>query len=75
MAQCLVGGSRPDAVGIEALVEYETLIVGLVVQIDTVARDMNLAHAHVGGDAVHSLALGILHLIGEVVEEGILGRP
>ena len=36
---------------------------------------MHLAHAYVGVDRIERLALGVLHLIDHIVEEGRLGAP
>ena len=71
----LVGGSRPDTVGIETLVEYQTLVEGFVVEICLVAAAMELAHADIRGYLIHDVTLRIAHLVGEVVKEGTLGAP
>ena len=73
--QSFVGRSRPDAVGIEALVEDEPLVEGFVVEVGLVALNVYLSQTDVAADAVDDLPAGILHLVGEVVEEGVLGAP
>ena len=75
VAKSLVGGSRPDAVGVEALVEYQTLVEGFVVEIHLVALHMYLAHAHIAAYLVDALACLVLHLVAECIEEGVGGTP
>ena len=73
-AQCLVGGCRPDAVGIEALIEHQTLVVGLVVQVEIAVCHVHLAHSGIRLDAVDDLAAAT-HLIDHLIEERRLRRP
>ena len=42
-----VGGSGPDALGIEALVKHHAEVEGLIVEEVAVTLDVNLAHAGV----------------------------
>ena len=73
--ECRIAGSGPDAVGIESLIQHQTLVEGLVVQINLVAFHMNLAHSHVRVHHVCNLAFAVLHLIHHIIEEGRRGAP
>ena len=73
--QGLIRGSRPDTIGIESLVEYQTLIEGLVVQVCLVAYAMELTHANVRSHLIYNCSLSIFYFVSEVVEEGALGAP
>ena len=75
MLQGLVCGSRPDAFGIEALVEHQTLVISLVVQIEIAVGTMNLAHSGVGTYFIYDLPCCILHRVFHVVKVGRLGTP
>ena len=75
MLEGFVSRSSPDAVGIEALIQYETLVEGFVVEVRLVALDVNLAHSQVAAHAVDDLACGVLHLVCEVVKEGAFRAP
>ena len=75
LLECLVGRSRPDAVGIVALVEHQTLEVRLVVEVEVAVLDVYLAHAHVAAHLVDDFSLGIPYRVFHVVEVGIFGTP
>ena len=67
--ECFVGRCCPDAVGIEALVEHQSLIERLIVQIDSISLDMHFAHADVAFHAVHGLSVAVGHSKFDVIEE------
>ena len=75
MLQGFIRGGCPDAVGIETLVEDESLVIWNVVQENLVTFDVDLAHSHVGTYLVYDRTISGNNLIGNVVEEGILRRP
>ena len=75
MLESLIRGSRPDTIRIEPLVENQTLVEGLVVEVCLVAYAMELAHANVGSYLIYNITLRILYLVGKVVEEGTLRTP
>ena len=75
VAEGLVGGCCPDAVGIVSLVEHEALEVGLVVEVEVSACEVDLAHAGIGLHFVQHGALRVTHRVGHVVEIGLLGPP
>ena len=70
-----VGRGRPDAVGIESLIEHQPLIIGFVVQVDLVPLDVDLAHARIGVHLVEHLPFRIHEPVGDVVEKRRLRRP
>ena len=70
-----VGRSRPDAVGIESLIEHQPLVIGFVVQVDPVPFDVDLAHARIGVHLVEHLPFRIHDPVGDVVEKRRLRRP
>ena len=73
--QSLVRRSRPNTVGIEALIEHQTLVVGFVVEIDLIALGVDLTHAEIGLGAIDRLARGILQLEHHIVKERRFGAP
>ena len=73
--QRLVGRGRPDTVGVKSLIEHQPLIVGLVVQADFVALDVDLAHARIGVHLVQHLPFRVHEPVGDVIKERRLRRP
>ena len=54
--QGFVARSCPDTVGIESLVEYQTLIVRLVVQVDFLAFDVDFPHTGIRFDFIYYIS-------------------
>ena len=75
VAQCLIRRSSPDTVRIESLVQYQALVEGFVVQVHLVTIYMHFAHTGIRGYLINHLTLCILHLIRQIVQEGIFRTP
>ena len=75
MLESLIRGSRPDTIRIEPLVENQTLVEGLVVEVCLVAYAMEFSHANIRRYLIYNITLRILYLVGKVVEEGTLRTP
>ena len=73
--QCLVTRSRPDTVRIETLVEHQTLVVRLIVQINLIAFDMHLAHTGITIDLINYISILIQNLVLQIVKERTFRTP
>ncbi len=75
VTQGLVAGSRPDTVGIEALVEDETLEVRLIIQVEVAAGQVYLAHSGIGLHLIQHVAFGVANRVDDVIEVGRFRTP
>ena len=73
--QCLVTRSRPDTVRIETLVEHQTLVVRLIVQINLIAFDMHLTHTGITIDLINYISILIQNLVLQIVKERTFRTP
>ena len=66
---------RPDAIGVESLVEDQALIERLVVEEDAAAFDVHLAQAGIAADLIEGMPVAVQDLEGHLVEMGIVRPP
>ena len=58
--QSVIGWSCPDSVRIKSLVEYQALVIRLIVQINHIALSVNLAHTEVRLHFIDNVSVGVL---------------
>ena len=70
-----VGGSCPNAVGIESLVQNKALEVRLIIKVEISVGTMNLTHSCIRTNLVYYFSCSIFHNVLYIVKIRILGAP